>query len=324
MIFDYGFSVIGKSHEKMGTKCQDASKIKKMDNGWVIAAIADGVGSAKNAQRGAKIAVDTVVEFCEECLPYDYNLVGIKAMMLTAYNYALKHIHCDAQRRKQPFESYDTTLTMVIYDGKRIIYGHSGDGAIIGLTSYGNYVIITRPQKGEDLVSVQPLRSGYKRWIIDTYDEDLSSVLLMTDGILETFCPYQLRDTTKVYVPLIMFFADPDCFRNERYSDEDIRQSIQEFLIADERYDEDTFYKRLMYGLEKRFPDEEQALGVLLNIAKVNNPIKLMRNEQDDKTIIGLINLDSQTEMQECEYYTEPDWQQAQDAWNRKAYPHLY
>ena len=172
MVLNYGFSITGKSHLKRNIVCQDSHKIKKMDNGWVIAAVADGVGSAENSHIGSKIAVETVVTFCEECMPYDYNVISIKSMMRTAYNYALKCIYREAEKTGNPVESYDTTLTMVIYDGHRIIYGHSGDGAILGLTQYGNYVEITSPQKGADLVSVLPLRAGYTQWVIDSYEED--------------------------------------------------------------------------------------------------------------------------------------------------------
>ena len=148
MIIDYGFSFIGKSHIAMGTCCQDNHKIKKLDNGWYIAAIADGVGSAKNSHIGSQIATETVVAVCEEYMPWDYNTISIKSMMRTAYNYAFKQILRESQNSGEPIESYDTTLTMVIYDGHRIIYGHSGDGAIIGLNIYGDYVPITKPQKG--------------------------------------------------------------------------------------------------------------------------------------------------------------------------------
>ena len=31
MIFNYGFSIVGKSHREKGTCCQDSHKIKKLD-----------------------------------------------------------------------------------------------------------------------------------------------------------------------------------------------------------------------------------------------------------------------------------------------------
>lgn len=320
MIMKYGYSITGKSHIMRGTGCQDAHKIKEMKNGWFIAAIADGVGSAKNSHIRAKIASDTVVDFCEECMPYDYNVISIKSMIRTAFNYALKKIHQEADSSGEPLESYDTTLTMVIYDGKRIIYGHSGDGAILGLTNYGNYVEITTPQKGKDLISVLPLRAGYTQWVIDTYNEDLAAVVLVTDGMLDTISPYLLKfNNQNIYIPLAMFFGDPYCFGSKT----DLRD-IKEFITADDDYHIEKFYDRIKKALIKHFSNTAKAKTVCGNIKQNGYPIMLMNNQQDDKTVVGLINTDAVTENQNDEYYDEPDWMHLQELWNRKAYPHLY
>ncbi len=326
MIVDYGFSLIGKSHVVRGICCQDNHKIKRLENGWYIAAIADGVGSAKNAQIGARIAVETVVTVCEEFMPWDYNLISIKSMMRTAYNYAFKQILREARKAGEPVESYDTTLTMVIYDGNRIIYGHSGDGAIIGLNVFGDYVPITKPQKGPDGVSVIPLRAGYTAWKIDAYEEELAAVLLMTDGMLDIFCPYLLRDNEhreeKVYVPLATFFADPICFSGDEKQIENVKKSIELFLAGDEGLDAEIYYRILEKAYKKRLGDT--ADKILDELKIYNYPIVLMQGVQDDKTMVGLINTETVVDNREESFYKEPDWQRLQDSWNRKAYPHLY
>ncbi|WP_066925674.1 protein phosphatase 2C domain-containing protein [Murdochiella massiliensis] len=324
MIIDYGISTVGKSHIKKGTCCQDSHYIKKLQNGWYIAAVADGVGSAKNSHIGSKIAAETVVEFCDECMPWDYNVISIKSMMRTAYNYAYKQILRESEQSGEPIESYDTTLSMVIYDGQRIIYGHSGDGAIFGLTTFGDYVEITRPQKSTDGVSVIPLRGGYTQWVIDTYEEDLAAVLLMTDGMLETLCHYLLRDherkANKAYVPLASYFADPYGFSEEKI--DCVRKLIAKFVIADESYNADEFYERLLSIYKKRASDA--ADEIIDTLKKSNYPVNLMQAEQDDKTIVGLINTDLLVDDKEADFYSEPNWAELQEAWNRKAYPHLY
>ncbi len=324
MILEYGFSVAGKSHIKKSTCCQDSHCIRKLENGWIIAAIADGVGSAKNSHIGSKIAAKTVVEFCEECMPWDYNLISIKSMMRTAYNYAYKLILKESKKSGEPIESYDTTLSMVIYDGQRIIYGHSGDGAIIGLNTFGDYIVITRPQKGVDGVSVIPLRSGYTQWVIDSYDEDLAAVILVTDGMLETICPYLLRDHDKkierAYVGLASFFADPSEISEANASV--IRDAICRFITAEEDYCVDEFYERLSVILKAHL---SKGVDEIIEKYKKNNyPIVLMQNEQDDKTVVGLLNTGLALDNREADFYSEPEWDRLQEAWNRKAYPHMY
>ena len=318
MICDYGITLCGKSHIAKDKVCQDNHKIKKLSNGRVIAAVADGVGSAPHSDIGSKIAVDTVIKMCEELMPYDYNEISIKSMLRTVYNYALKKIIKEAEEAGEPPENYNTTLTAVIYDGKRIIYGHSGDGGIIGLTAYGKYVEITKPQKGEDNISVIPLRAGYTSWEINSYDEDLVSVILVTDGMLDIMCPYLLNldeAGSKVYLPLVSYFADPVGMDKKN-----IKKEIEEFVKAED-YDGEKFYKRLSEVYKIRTKDFEECIE---EIKKYNFPLTLMDNVQDDKTIVALVSTDEEIKNAECDYYREPDWNGLQEAFNRLAYPHLY
>lgn len=346
MIIDYGFSITGKSHLAKGTCCQDAHKIKRLDNGWIIAAVADGVGSAGNSHIGSGIAVETAVSVCEEFMPWDYSIISIKSMMRTAYNYALKQILREAEKSGEPVESYDTTLTMVIYDGNRIIYGHSGDGGIIGLNSFGSYVPITVPQKGEDGVSVIPLRAGYTQWEINTYEEELAAVLIMTDGMLDAFTPYLIRlqegAGSGVYPLFASFFADPAGFAGTHAgsdeasdgasgeaSDGECETGVKEridriraFMTAEEGYDPEEFYSQLEAIYKERVP--EKAEEFLKEIKENGFPLMLMQKVQDDKTVVGIINTEAELDSNEEEYYREPDWNALQENWNRIAYPHLY
>ena len=325
MIFNYGFSIVGKSHINKGTCCQDSHMIKELDNGWIIAAVADGVGSAKNSQIGSSIAAKTVVEFCAECMPWDYSVIGIKSMLRTAYNYAFKQIIKESEKSGEALESYDTTLTTVIYDGHRIIYGHSGDGGIIGLTVYGDYVQITSPQKGVDMISVLPLRSGYTVWSIDSYEEELAAVMIMTDGVLDgALCPYLLKLSNKseVYTPIATFFADPLGIPNNKKDFEALRKDIEDFITAKEDYSSEVFYSKLENMYKKRF--KEKTTDIIAGLKSKNYPCTFMQSVQDDKTMVALINADIQVDTKEIDFYSEPNWEELQEEWNRRAYPHLY
>ena len=326
MIFSYNFSLQGKSHIKRDIPCQDSSGIREIPGGWHIAAVADGVGSARNSQIGSRIAVDSVLDFCEKYMPWDNETISIKSMLRTAYNHAFNQIIRESEKSDEPVESYDTTLSVALYKGKRIIYGHSGDGAIIGRNSVGEYVQITQPQKGPDGITVIPLRFGYKQWKIDSYDEDLVAVLLMTDGMLETLCPYLLKNNPAyndgVYVPLASFFADPSGIIQDEEVLNRIRQDIKDFLTASADYAPENFYTRLAEIYGKHIP--EQAEAAISKIRERNYPFILMKAQEDDKTMAAIINTDVPLEDCPAEYYSDPDWAALREAWNRKAYPHLY
>lgn len=165
-----------------------------------------------------------------------------------------------------------------------------------------------------------PLRAGYTQWVIDSYEEDLVAVLLVTDGMLETICPYLLKfGERSIYVPLAMFFSDPYCVDSDEAID-----NIHQFLLAEDEYENDKFYNSIGMALYKHILDQARANEIYERIKNTNYPVVLMKSEQDDKTVVGLINADAELENQVVSYYDEPDWHKLQDMWNRRAYPHLY
>jgi serine/threonine protein phosphatase PrpC len=214
VIHSYGFSIVGSSHEKKGSICQDANKVIKLENGVVIGAIADGVGSCKYSDVASIIAVDTSLRVCSE----EINANGINCDVIPIITKALEKAEREIDERSlsenQLITEYDTTLSLAIYDGKHITYGHCGDGGIIGLTIEGDYKKITLPQKKEG-VYVIPLRAGKDTWIFGKTEDELASVLLATDGVYDIFFPYLLKgQPVEVYIPLIRYFMDNNILKS--------------------------------------------------------------------------------------------------------------
>ncbi len=326
MIESYGFSMTGRSHQSVGLPCQDSHSIVRTDREWVIAAAADGVGSAGNSGKGSRIAVESVTAFCARYLPWDESVIGIKSMLRTAFNHAFGSILKESERTGNPIESYDTTLSVVLYDGHQVIFGHSGDGGIIGLSSSGEYMPLTRPQKGEDGISVIPLRAGYTRWVIDRYDGELAGVLILTDGMLDIISPGLLRNADDfgngIYVSLASFFGDPEGFDGSEEELRELKHKIKSFIRSDGGDIEDIFRERMGKVYRKRVPKAGKRL--CRELKDTNNPCALMQGVQDDKTVVGLINTDADIGRKEAGYYAEPDWIRLKDEWNRKAYPQLF
>lgn len=332
MIFDYGFSIAGQSHLQMDKPCQDAYCIRQLENGWFVGAAADGVGSRANAEEGSALAVKTSVDFVCDYMPYDYSIISMKSMLRTALNHTMKTIIRHAEARELPVENFDTTLSLVIYDGKRIIYAHSGDGAIIGLTAFGELIEITKRQKAEDGISLIPLRAGYKAWEIDTYEEELAGVIIVTDGVLDAMSPYLLKmrgdDVPEyagghgLYVPIGTFLADPSGVPEDEEGRVVLRERLEAYVTADMDYDSEFFYERLQEIYRSRAG--EQADELIAELKKYNYPISLMQGSQDDKTVVGFLNTDAGIEAQPASYYKDADWIAYQAIWDRRAYPGLY
>ena len=329
MIFHYGFSLQGKHHIKKGKCCQDSHITANLGEGFYLAAVADGVGSAKNAQIGAKIAVESLYGFCKEYMPIDDDPESIAAMLKTAYNYALMQIYREALKNNEELESYDTTLSAAIYmPNAGIVYGHAGDGAIIGLDVSGKYFSITRPQKGYDGISVIPLRSfGRRSWEFGFYDGELVSVMLLTDGMLDIISPmilsYPDYKRTEIYVPLASFFADPTGIAENLEEQEKLKKDIVEFASGNTFNDKSIFYKRLntVYGGHIFYLARAKEI---IDSIRINNfPAHLMRMEQDDKSVACIINMFlgkstfSNNNPPES-YYEEPDWNKLQKLYDGK------
>lgn len=281
----YGESIIGTSHLSRGIVCQDSSRIEMLENGWCIAAVADGVGSAKHSDIASKIAVETVIELAANEMKQDNNTFEeIEQIFSKAYELAEKRIVDKADELNKYITDFDTTLSCVAYNGETVVFGHCGDGGIIGLKNSGEYFRITQVQKADDGICVIPLRAGKKSWVFGHTDNDVASVLLATDGVYDTFFPYLLKgQPVEIYVPLIRYFMDNNYLNANIDTIEQIKKERIEFITSDD-------YSSVI----------------------------------DDKTLVVLINSIVKPFFQQESYYDEPDWEYLIEEWNKKAYPHLY
>ena len=273
MIGHYKMSLIGSSHlSKKGGVCQDSCDAKKLQNGWVIAAIADGLGSAKHSEIGSSIAVETVISFSETNIPDLWHDESMLSLLRTAFHCALKQIKEKADSDRNHVRDYETTLTSVIYNGTNAVFGHVGDGGVIALNHYGEFSLLTVAQKGETFNSVVPLRAGPDAWMFGKTEESIAALLMMTDGIYDVACPWLLMDQEqkiqKIWVNYVRRFID----RNK--------------LPVNTDADFETAQKEI----EAFFSD------------------KHVPTITDDKTILGIINTDIMPEVKFDEYYADPDW----------------
>lgn len=286
MIFTYGTSLQGDMHIARNEPGQDAHRIECLSNGWVIAAVADGVGSAKFSQFGSRIAVDTIVEFCIENMPFNGTSTitreDIFALLRIGYFKAFKNIWDLSVAENNPFSSYDTTLDVVIYNGNTLIYGHCSDGGIIVLGDDGSYVAITERMKGDDGESMIPLRFT-SEWKFGSYNFPVSAVLMFTDGVYDTVNQVYLEKnwTTSMYVNILRNFADTNVLFPERLDDEnEFRNQIDDFMSR-------SFWKAV----------------------------------SDDKTVVVLLNAEKESGVvPDCGYYAEPDWDQMEEQLKQRLY----
>lgn len=204
-----GVTKRGVAHRCYGTRCQDAHMIRRVkqvaiwkDGGkrdrllpgkeYVVAAVADGLGSEAHSDIGAHAAVNTAVStMCELigawCATGDSALAismprFIEQSMIKANNAVVKK----AASMALPANEFDATLAIAVYDGDQLFYGSAGDSGVIAKTDAGFELVTHVSRVGE--AGTYPLFCRDK-WEIGACCGHIEGFLLATDGVLELLVP---------------------------------------------------------------------------------------------------------------------------------------
>ena len=159
---------------------------------YVVAAVADGLGSEAHRDIGAHAAVNTAVStMCELigtwCATGDSALAismprFLEQAMIKANNAVVKK----AASMELPANEFDATLAIAVYDGDQLFYGSAGDSGVIAKTDAG-FELLTRPSRVGS-AGTYPLYCREK-WEIGACCGHVQGFLLATDGVLELLVP---------------------------------------------------------------------------------------------------------------------------------------
>lgn len=329
----YGFSIQGKSHIDKGTVCQDSNKTGQLRAGYYFGAVADGVGSAPHSDIGSKLAVEKLYEYCDKNIKKGMGQMDVEDVLCAGYEYAMETIQKYADSHDKKIENYDTTLSAVIYNGKKIIYAHAGDGGIIVRQTNGIVKPVTKRQKGVDGTSVIPLRAGEHSWEIGTYSGNVAAVLLVTDGMLDgVFQPTLLNlpsstmelargdfSQDNVYIAAAEFFMNPYAvYKNPKIKGAE--SFLHTFLEGDLLpKDQDSFLQCMDAAYAKLF-NKKTSREICESLKEVYFVVGAVKNVKDDKSVVCLINETIEVVPQDKKYYLEPDWVWLQECYEALLY----
>lgn len=162
-------SVIGKTHVTNSTLCQDNHFNKILSNGWGIAVICDGAGSAENSHIGsAFVAKEAIPRYFEELianrdwtnassLPTQAEWEIEAKKVLVSANGALRIL---ADDQKITFSSLACTVIVALYSPLGILVTHIGDGRAGYCNELGEWSSILKPHKGEEANQTIFITSG--------------------------------------------------------------------------------------------------------------------------------------------------------------------
>lgn len=329
----YGFSIQGKSHIDKGTVCQDSNKTGRLRAGYYFGAVADGVGSAPHSDIGSKLAVEKLYEYCDNNIKKGMGQMDVEDVLCAGYEYAMETIQKYADSHDKKIENYDTTLSAVIYNGKKIVYAHAGDGGIIVRQTNGIVKPVTKRQKGADGTSVIPLRAGEHSWEIGTYSGNVAAVLLVTDGMLDgVFQPTLLNlpsstmelargdfSQDNVYIAAAEFFMNPYAvYKNPKIKGAE--SFLHTFLEGDLLPKDQDSFLQCMDAAYTRLFNKKTSREICESLKEVYFVVGAVKNVRDDKSVVCLINETIEVVPQDKKYYLEPDWVWLQECYEALVY----
>ena len=156
-------SVTGASHLRNGQPCQDYQEFRcvsaNASHGALIAAVADGAGSASLSEDGSRIAASAAVrKACSLISRHVHPLYEavLKEVLDETARVARKELEAESCRRKVPIRRFATTLIIAICTADAVASAQIGDGAVVisesavkSSSEEQEYMLFSPPQRGE-------------------------------------------------------------------------------------------------------------------------------------------------------------------------------
>ena len=189
-------SVQGISHAKVGQPCQDSSSVgENAPDGILVAAVADGAGSAALSADGSRIAACAATKRAVRLLRLHTQPIYegvLKEILGEAVQFARNALEDEARRREIELREFATTLIVAIGAPEITGAAQIGDGATVA-TGQGmpdnsegcGYTLFSAPQRGEYANTTNFITSDNWRDSLDitTRYVGFSRLAMFTDGI---------------------------------------------------------------------------------------------------------------------------------------------
>ncbi|MEP0872781.1 protein phosphatase 2C domain-containing protein [Trichocoleus desertorum AS-A10] len=152
-------SALGTSHRDKGIPCQDYGAYRSFDDGNIIVgAVADGAGSAKYADVGAKLAVRGALLCTQKWFEWlgrqKVSLRSLSKQAITKHlnktlEIVAKILEKQAIARDHSVHDFNCTLLLFIATPEWVAAAQVGDGFIVVKPVGQDYQLVFQPDKGE-------------------------------------------------------------------------------------------------------------------------------------------------------------------------------
>ncbi len=213
-LLSYYASVPGTTHVALCLPDQDAFALNHLRGGWtsasvncdgkvlgpvrggefLVAAVADGLGSKEHPEIGAREAASTAVASLSLAVATRRDLSAVDDLELYgALHTALMAVERKAAELGVDAEALATTLAVVAWDGERAVYAVAGDSGFVARMGDGSYRCLGEMARAGSRTSVYPL-SAVTHWQVGRAD-GIGAIVAATDGMLEQLWPGYVAST---------------------------------------------------------------------------------------------------------------------------------
>lgn len=145
-----GASVQGESHRRKGNPCQDSHCFGEV-NGVLVAAVADGAGSAACSEIGSALAARAAVDDVTQRIAWEVpeGPDDWRRFMKNVFHVVRREIIKEAEQLEFKTLDLATTLLVTIVTPGWQAVGQVGDGAVVIRQANGVFQALTRPDAQE-------------------------------------------------------------------------------------------------------------------------------------------------------------------------------
>jgi hypothetical protein len=142
---------VGTSHLESNLPCQDRCEVAVVADGRVaIAVLADGAGSASQAERGAELVCAALMDAIVNDVAATYDLATISDVTIRSWLAdARAHIAAEAAERDHDLRDYAATALACVASAGHTICLQLGDGGIVVREPGDPFVVAIWPENGE-------------------------------------------------------------------------------------------------------------------------------------------------------------------------------
>src|SRR5262245_57280894 len=183
-----GARAIGTAHLTQGLPCQDAFVCRIWQEGAhpavLIAALADGAGSAECAEVGAQLATSLIANIVSEQLMEDTAFDQLTNVLRYAIDEVRLALQLQAQHASRAIDDYACTLLVAVLSVNGGIIGQIGDGAVVIDDGGQGWQPVHWPDHGEYSNTTHFLteRDAIEALQLAKVDRPVRRVCLFSDG----------------------------------------------------------------------------------------------------------------------------------------------